>query len=72
MKSVQINEYGGSEIIKVNQSSSEPTVSTGKVLVTIKADWCKSSRLENPRRVLPADGPASIPINLGDGFFWSY
>ena len=45
MKSVQINEYGGSEIIKVNQSSSEPTVSTGKVLVTIKAagvnpaDW---------------------------------
>jgi NADPH:quinone reductase-like Zn-dependent oxidoreductase len=45
MKSVQINEYGGSEIIKINQSTSEPTASSGKVLVTIKAagvnpaDW---------------------------------
>jgi alcohol dehydrogenase len=45
MKSAQINEYGGSEIIKINPSTSEPTVSSGKVLVTIKAagvnpaDW---------------------------------
>jgi alcohol dehydrogenase len=45
MKSAQINEYGGSEVIKINQSTSEPTVSPGKVLVTIKAsgvnpaDW---------------------------------
>jgi alcohol dehydrogenase len=45
MKSAQINEYGGSEVIKINESTSEPTVSPGKVLVTIKAsgvnpaDW---------------------------------
>jgi alcohol dehydrogenase len=45
MKSAQINEYGGSEVIKINQSTSEPTVSSGKVLVTVKAagvnpaDW---------------------------------
>jgi alcohol dehydrogenase len=45
MKSVQINEYGGSEVIKINQSTPEPTTSSGKVLVTIKAagvnpaDW---------------------------------
>jgi D-arabinose 1-dehydrogenase-like Zn-dependent alcohol dehydrogenase len=45
MKSAQINEYGGSEVIKINQSTSEPTVSPGKVLVFIKAsgvnpaDW---------------------------------
>jgi alcohol dehydrogenase len=45
MKSAQINEYGGSEIIKINPSTSELTVSSGKVLVTIKAagvnpaDW---------------------------------
>ena len=37
MKSAQINEYGGSEVIKINQSTSEPTVSPGKVLVSIKA-----------------------------------
>jgi alcohol dehydrogenase len=45
MKSAQINEYGGSEVIKINQSTPEPTASSGKVLVTIKAagvnpaDW---------------------------------
>lgn len=45
MKSAQINEYGGSEVIKINQSTSEPAVASGKVLVTIKAagvnpaDW---------------------------------
>jgi alcohol dehydrogenase len=45
MKSAQINKYGGSEVIEINQSTPEPTVSPGKVLVTIKAaginpaDW---------------------------------
>jgi NADPH2:quinone reductase len=45
MKPAQINEYGGSEVIKINQSTSEPTVTSGKVLVTVKAagvdpaDW---------------------------------
>jgi NADPH:quinone reductase-like Zn-dependent oxidoreductase len=45
MKSVQINKYGSSEVIEINQSTSEPTVSSGKVLVIIKAaginpaDW---------------------------------
>jgi NADPH:quinone reductase-like Zn-dependent oxidoreductase len=45
MKSAQINQYGGSEVVKINQRTSEPTVSLGKVLVTIKAagvnpaDW---------------------------------
>jgi alcohol dehydrogenase len=45
MKSAQINKYGSSEVIEINQSTPEPTVSSGKVLVTIKAagvnpvDW---------------------------------
>jgi alcohol dehydrogenase len=37
MKSAQINKYGSSEVIEINQSTPEPTVSPGKVLVTIKA-----------------------------------
>jgi alcohol dehydrogenase len=37
MRSAQINEHGGSGVIKINQSTSEPTVTSGKVLVTIKA-----------------------------------
>ena len=45
MRSTQINEYEGSEVIKINQNTSESTVTSGKVLVTIKAagvdpaDW---------------------------------
>jgi NADPH:quinone reductase-like Zn-dependent oxidoreductase len=45
MKSAQINKYGSSEVIEINQSTSELTVSSGKVLVIIKAagvnpvDW---------------------------------
>jgi alcohol dehydrogenase len=45
MKSAQINKYGSSEVIEINQSTFEPTVSSGKVLVIIKAagvnpaDW---------------------------------
>jgi NADPH:quinone reductase-like Zn-dependent oxidoreductase len=45
MKSAQINKYGSSEVIEINQSTPESTVSPGKVLVTIKAagvnpvDW---------------------------------
>ena len=45
MKSAQINRYGGSEVIEINQNTPEPTLSSGKVLVSIKAagvnpaDW---------------------------------
>ena len=45
MKSAQINRYGGSEVIEINQNTPEPAVSAGKVLVSVKAasvnpaDW---------------------------------
>ena len=45
MKSAQINRYGGSEVIEINQNTPEPTLSSGKVLVSIKSagvnpvDW---------------------------------
>ena len=45
MKSAQINRYGGSEVIEINHNTPEPTLSSGKVLVSIKSvgvnpvDW---------------------------------
>ena len=45
MKSVQIMGYGSSDVVEINDTASEPTLSSGKVLVTIKAagvnpaDW---------------------------------
>ncbi|MFL6472818.1 MAG: NADP-dependent oxidoreductase [Nitrososphaeraceae archaeon] len=45
MKSAQINKYGSSEVIEINQNTPEPSLSSGKVLVSVKAasvnpaDW---------------------------------
>jgi alcohol dehydrogenase len=45
MKSAQINEYGGSEVIRLIKAHQNRLLSSGKVLVTIKAagvnpaDW---------------------------------
>jgi alcohol dehydrogenase len=45
MKSIQIKKYGGNEVVEVNKKASVPTISSGKVLVIIKAagvnpvDW---------------------------------
>ena len=47
MKSIQIKKYGGNEVVEVNKKASVPSISSGKILVNVKADWRKSSRLEN-------------------------
>ena len=45
MKCAQISRYGSSDVIEINQNAPEPTLSSGKVLVSIKAagvnpvDW---------------------------------
>ena len=45
MKSITIKKYGGNEVVEVNKKTSVPTISSGKVLVIIKAagvnpvDW---------------------------------
>ena len=36
MKSAQISRYGSSDVIEINQNAPEPTLSSGKVLVSIK------------------------------------
>jgi len=68
MKSVQINEYGGSEIIKVNQSSSEQTVSTGKVLVTIKAAGVNPADWKIREGYFQQMAPLQFPSTLGMDF----
>jgi alcohol dehydrogenase len=45
MKSAQINRYGSSEVIEINQNTPEPTLSSGKVLVSIKANETKTCKV---------------------------
>ena len=72
MKSAQINRYGDSEVIEINHNTPEPTLSSGKVLVSIKSagvnpvDW--KIREGDFQQMIPS----SIPLYLGDGFFWRY
>jgi len=39
MKSAQINKYGNSGVIEINENTPEPSVTPGKVLIAIKAAW---------------------------------
>jgi alcohol dehydrogenase len=68
MKSAQINEYGGSKIIKINQSTSEPTVSTGKVLVTIKAAGVNPADWKIREGYFQQMAPLQFPSTLGMDF----
>ena len=56
------------EIIKVNQSSSEPTVSTGKVLVTIKASGVNPADWKIREGYFQQMAPLQFPSTLGMDF----
>ena len=68
MKSAQINNYGSSEVIKINQNTPEPTISPGKVLVTIKAagvnpvDW--KIREGGMQQLIPLQFPSTLGIDF--------
>jgi alcohol dehydrogenase len=68
MKSAQINTYGSSEVIEINQNTPEPTLSPGKVLVTIKAagvnpvDW--KIREGGMQQLIPLQFPSTLGIDF--------
>jgi alcohol dehydrogenase len=68
MKSAQIKKYGNSEVIEINQSTSEPTVSSGKVLVIVKAagvnpvDW--KIREGAFQQMIPLQFPSTLGIDF--------
>lgn len=64
MKAVQINSYGGVEVLEVNQDASKPVASEGQVLVEVKAasinpfDW--KVRAGYTKDYLKLDFPATM------------
>jgi alcohol dehydrogenase len=70
MKSVQINRYGGSEVIEINQSIPEPAVSAGKVLVSVKAasvnpaDW--KIREGGLQQMIQLQFPSTMGMDFSD------
>ena len=78
MKSVQINKYGSSDVIEINQNTSEPTLSSEKVLVGVKAasvnpvDW--KIREGAFQQMIPLQFPTTLGLDfsgiikqVGDG-----
>ena len=68
MKSAQINKYGSSEVIEINQNTPEPTISPGKVVVTIKAagvnpvDW--KIREGGMQQLIPLQFPSTLGMDF--------
>ena len=68
MKSAQINKYGSSEVIEINQNTPEPTISPGKVLVTIKAAGVNPVDWKISEGVFQQMFPLQFPSTLGIDF----
>ncbi len=64
MKAVQINEYGGNEVVEINENAPEPTVSQGHLLIEVYAagvnpvDW--KIREGYMRQMVPLKFPATL------------
>lgn len=68
MKSIQIRKYGGSEVVEVNKKASVPSISSGKILVNVKAsgvnpvDW--KIREGYMQQVIPLQFPSTIGMDF--------
>ena len=72
MKSVQINKYGSSEVIEINQNTPEPTLSSGKVLVSVKASSVNPADWKILEGGFQQMIQLQFPSTWGMDFFWDY
>jgi alcohol dehydrogenase len=68
MKSVQINRYGGSEVIEINRNIPEPAASAGKVLVNVKAAGVNPADWKIREGYFQQMAPLQFPSTLGADF----
>src|SRR5918994_1612408 len=68
MKSIQIKKYGGNEVVEVNKKASIPSISSGKILVNVKAsgvnpvDW--KIREGYMQQVIPLQFPSILGMDF--------
>jgi alcohol dehydrogenase len=68
VKSAQINKYGSSEVIEINQSTSVPILSSGKVLVIIKAAGVNPADWKIREGLMQQMITLQLPSTLGNDF----
>jgi alcohol dehydrogenase len=68
MKSIQIKRYGNSDVVEVNDTASVPTVSTGKILVNVKASGVNPADWKIREGYFQQMAPLQFPSTLGMDF----
>src|ERR671924_1201460 len=68
MKSIQIKRYGNSDVVEVNNTASSPTVSTGKILVNVKASGVNPVDWKIREGYFQQMTPLQFPSTLGMDF----
>ena len=68
MKAIQIKKYGGNDVVEVNETASAPSLSSGKILVDIKAsgvnpvDW--KIREGYMQQIMPLQFPSTLGMDF--------
>ena len=68
MKSIQIKKYGNSDVVEVNNTASVPTLSPGKILVSLKASGVNPADWKISEGYFQQMAPLEFPITLGVDF----
>jgi len=68
MKSIQIKRYGDSNVVEVNDNTSIPTVSVGKILVNVKASGVNPADWKIREGYFQQMAPLQFPSTLGMDF----
>lgn len=68
MKAAQINNYGGSEVVKINDNAPKPTVSQGQLLVEVYAAGVNPVDWKIREGYMRQMAPLKFPATLGGDF----
>jgi alcohol dehydrogenase len=68
MKSIQIKRYGNSDVVEVNDTASVPTMSIGKILVSVKASGVNPADWKIREGYFQQMAPLQFPSTLGMDF----
>ena len=68
MKSIQIKKYGGNEVVEVNKKASVPSISSGKILVNVKAAGVNPANWKIREGYMQQVIPLQFPSTIGMDF----
>ena len=68
MKAAQINNYGGSEVVKINNNAPKPIVSRGRLLIEVRAAGVNPVDWKIREGYMKQMAPLQFPATLGGDF----